>query len=116
MQVPSLGQEDPLEEGTATQSRILAWRMPWTGEPGGLQSTGLHRVRRDEGTWHAHILLSTVHSHQQCARFPVSPHPQQFSSLFLILVRSHSNHYEMSLVPTASGHPRCPACVPLKHL
>ena len=42
--VQSLGQEDPLEEGVATHSRILAWRIPWTEEPGGLQSTGSHRV------------------------------------------------------------------------
>ena len=34
----SLGQEDPLEKGIATQSSILAWRIPWTEEPGGLQS------------------------------------------------------------------------------
>ena len=46
-QVPSLGQEDPLEEGMATHSRILAWRVPWTAEPGGLQSTGLERVGHD---------------------------------------------------------------------
>ena len=39
-QVRSLGQEDPLEEGMAAHSRILAWRIPWTEEPGGLQSTG----------------------------------------------------------------------------
>ena len=38
MQVPSLGREDPLEEGMATHSSILAWRIPWTEEPGGLQS------------------------------------------------------------------------------
>ena len=44
MQVQSLGQEDPLEEGVATHSRILAWRIPWTEEPGGLQSTGSQRV------------------------------------------------------------------------
>ena len=46
-QVESLGQEDPLEEGMATHSSILAWRIPRTGEPGGLQSTGLQRVRHD---------------------------------------------------------------------
>ena len=40
MQVPSLGREDPLEEEMATHSSILAWRIPWTEEPGGLQSTG----------------------------------------------------------------------------
>ena len=38
--VRSLGREDPLEKETATHSSILAWRIPWTGEPGGLQSTG----------------------------------------------------------------------------
>ena len=38
--VPSLGQEDPLEEEMAAHSSVLAWRSPWTEEPGGLQSTG----------------------------------------------------------------------------
>ena len=47
MQVWSLGQKDLLEEDMETHSSILAWRMPWTGEPGGLQSIGLHRVRYD---------------------------------------------------------------------
>ena len=45
--VQSLGQEDPLEEGRATHSGTLAWRIPWTGEPGGLQSTGSQRVGHD---------------------------------------------------------------------
>ena len=44
--VRSLGREDPLEEGMATHSSILAWRIPWTEEPGGLQSMGSQRVRR----------------------------------------------------------------------
>ena len=39
--VPSLGQEDPLEEGMATHSSILAWEFPWAEEPGGLQSTSI---------------------------------------------------------------------------
>ena len=43
-QVRSLGQEDPLEKGMATRSSVLAWRIPWTEEPGGLQSLGLHKV------------------------------------------------------------------------
>ena len=43
-QVPSLGQEDTLENGTANHSSILAWRIPWTKEPGGLESVGLQRV------------------------------------------------------------------------
>ena len=43
-QVQSLGQKDPLEKGMATHSSILAWRIPWTDEPGGLQSMGSQRV------------------------------------------------------------------------
>ena len=42
--VRSLGQEDPLEKGMVTHSSILAWRIPWIEEPGGLQSIGLQRV------------------------------------------------------------------------
>ena len=42
--VRSLGREDPLEKGKAAHSSILAWRTPWTGEPGGLQSMGSQRV------------------------------------------------------------------------
>ena len=45
--VPSLGQEDPLEKGMVTHSSILAWKTPWTEEPGGLQSMGLQRVKQD---------------------------------------------------------------------
>ena len=46
-QVQSLGQEDPLEKDMATHSRILAWEIPWTEGPGGLQSMGLQRIERD---------------------------------------------------------------------
>ena len=45
--VQSLGWEDPLEKGTGTHSRILAWEIPWTEELGGLQSMGSQRVRHD---------------------------------------------------------------------
>ena len=45
--VSKLGQEDPLEEGMALHSSILAWRIPWTEEPGGLQSIGSYTVRHD---------------------------------------------------------------------
>ena len=45
--VRSLGREDPLEKEMATHSSILAWRIPWTEEPGGLQSTGSQRVGHD---------------------------------------------------------------------
>ena len=56
-QVWSLGQEDPLGEEMSTHSSILAWKIPWTEEPGRLQSTGLQRVRHD---W------LTKHTHAQC--------------------------------------------------
>ena len=53
-QVQSLSLEDSLEVGMATHSSILAWRIPWTEEPGGLQSMGLQRVGHDweTNTWH----------------------------------------------------------------
>ena len=49
-QVQSLGQESPLEKGMATHFSILAWRIPWTEEPGGLQSMGSQRDRHDQAT------------------------------------------------------------------
>ena len=49
-QVPSLGQEDPLEEEMAIHFIILAWKIPWTEEPGGLQSMVSQRVRQDWAT------------------------------------------------------------------
>ena len=45
--VRSLGWDDPVEKEIATHSSILAWRIPWTEEPGGLQSTGSQRVGHD---------------------------------------------------------------------
>ena len=47
MQIQSLGGEDSLEKEMATHSSILAWRIPWTEEPSGLQSMGSQRVRHD---------------------------------------------------------------------
>ena len=64
--VCSLGQEDALEEGMATHSSILAWRIPWTEEPGGLQSMGSQRVRHDQNnsarTTHTYDQVSTSSS------------------------------------------------------
>ena len=60
MRVRSLGLEDPLEEEMATHSSILAWEIPWTEEPGGLQSMGSQRVGVTE---HSH----TVHSFMAAA-------------------------------------------------
>ena len=81
-QIQSLGQEDPLEEEMATHSRLLAWRIPWTEEPGGLQPIGSQRVghnwatnthtyniktspqiysARDPGKLHEDRILSWIH-------------------------------------------------------
>ena len=57
--VQSLGREYPLQEEMATYSSIIAWRIPYTAEPDGLQSTGLQRVRHDRVTEH------TIH-HNTC--------------------------------------------------
>ena len=46
-QVQSLGRKDPLEKGVTTHSSILAWKIPWTEKPGGLQSLGLQRAGQD---------------------------------------------------------------------
>ena len=57
------GQEDPLEEGMATHSSILAWRIPWTDEPGGLQSMESQRVGHDLATeqqQHIYILYNNT--------------------------------------------------------
>ena len=51
----SLGGEDPLEEEMATHSSILAWEIPWTEEPGGLQSMQLQRVGHNWATEHSHM-------------------------------------------------------------
>ena len=53
MWVLSLGQEDPLEEEVTTHFSILAWEIPWTEEPGGLQSMGSQRVGHNLATEHA---------------------------------------------------------------
>ena len=58
MRVQSLGQDDPLEEEMAIHSSILVWRIPWTEEPGGLQSMGSQRVRQDLMTEHTHRYIS----------------------------------------------------------
>ena len=60
MQVRSLSWEDPLEEGVTTHSSILAWEIPWTEEPGGLQSTGLQRAGHDGVSEHTDLYTLCV--------------------------------------------------------
>ena len=62
--VQSLGWGDPLEKGMATHSSILAWRIPWTEEPGGLQSVGLQRVRHDWAT-NTPLYLNSPNMHRK---------------------------------------------------
>ena len=70
-----MGQEDSLEEGMATHSSILAWRIPWTEEPGGLQSIGLQRVEE--------VLEKTLESPLDCKEIqPVHPEGNQ-SRIFI---------------------------------
>ena len=92
MQVWSLGQQDPLEKGMATHASILAWRIPWTEEPGRLQSIG-HRVRHDWSDWaHTHadnfkqcqgltpLLPSTDHSHLYLSPPVATASPTDYSA------------------------------------
>ena len=64
--VRSLGWEDPLEKEMATHSRIIAWEIPWTEEPGGLQSMGSKRIGHDLVT-KLQLFLSAVFYNFQCA-------------------------------------------------
>ena len=57
-QVRSLGWEEPLEEGMATHSTILAWRIPWTEEPGGATVHGVAEQDTTETTAHTHTILT----------------------------------------------------------
>ena len=55
-----MGGEDPLEEEMTTHSSILAWKTPWTEEPGGLRSTGSQRIRHDWVTEHTRAFSDTT--------------------------------------------------------
>ena len=77
-----LGQQDPLEKGMTTHSSFLAWRIPWTKEPGGLQSVGLQKVGHDWAT-NTHTHRDT---YQQTLRALFSPRSCQQLLLFLIFL------------------------------
>ena len=82
MLVLSLGQENPLEEEMATHSSILAWRILWTEEPGGLQPKGSQRIRHDLATEHAcRVFLQkswngTLHKCPHYIKMVTHPYPQ----------------------------------------
>ena len=74
-----LGLEDPLEEEMATHSRILAWRIPWAEEPGGLQSMGLKESDTTEWLNHYHPQLSAVFQ-SKFLKWSSPPHPTYLSN------------------------------------
>ena len=74
-QVPYLDGEDPLEKEMATHSSIPAWRIPWTEEPGGLQSMGSQRVKHDRVTYTFSLLygpaLTSIHDYWKNHTIPI---------------------------------------------
>ena len=118
-QVQSLGQEDPLEDKMATHSSILARRIPWTEEPGGLQSMGLQRVRHDWVTEHAcrnpnqdselltitnFLNVDKLHSeHSYTVNAKLQPMTRN-SSGGTMLTTSKGSHHILSSLPTNPLH------------
>ena len=64
--VQSLGWEEPLEKGMAAHSSIVIWKIPWTEEPGGIQSTGSQRVGQDRVTEHSINFYTSLGVHLKC--------------------------------------------------
>ena len=114
-----MGWEDPLQEEMAIHSSILAWRIPWTEEPGGLQSIALQRVRQDcRDLAHTRIIplyestkvffiriyqtifqsgCTILHYHQQRIKVPIASHSsQQFIMSFLDF--NHPKKYVVYLI------------------
>ena len=121
MRVRSLGWEDSLEEEMATQSSVLAWRIPWTEEPGGLPSVGSQRVGRDWakqqcGTWGTWVsaaiptstplspdrgatILGFIRVSPDCPTFVFIPFTRcHFSFLRILYTRTHAIHSPMSVL------------------
>ena len=123
MRIWSLDQEDPLEEGMAAPSSILAWRIPWIEEPGGLQSMGLQQARRDWSNL-AHMQLSALptschsnfHSNVMWLRdFPWPPYRKECSHLPSLVYPStssihlHPIYSVLSMISSLTGDPLYPA-------
>ena len=89
MQDQSLGQKDPLEEEMATRSSIVAWRIPWTEEPGGLQSKESKNTTK-HSTQHPCIICMELSVHRsQCSEGLVPPHPAELTRRNVGDVREH---------------------------
>ena len=98
--VRSLGREDPLEKEMATHSSILAWRIPWTEEPGGLQSMGSQRVGHN---WVTNTFTNTLRKEKE----PWSPKDViyisfkaifEFLELFNIWTKKFHAHYWLQMI------------------
>ena len=96
MQVWSLGQEDPLEEGMATLSSITAWRIPWTEEPDGLQSIGSQRV--------GHNWSDLAHTHTQDVTSGVSEDKRE--SLYDLILKCNYSFFLISSLPISLSLPK----------
>ena len=103
--VPSLGWEDTLEKEMATHSSVLAWRIPWTEEPGGLQSMGSQRswTRLSEFTFTFTVFPA---SNQTCLK--AHPHPPRLGSF--------SSTQARSTIPSLHREPLVPRHSPFQHL
>ena len=101
--VRSLGQEDPLEKGMATHSSILAWRIPWTEEPGGLQSMGSPRARHNWATELAHMTANYVDAPTPLGNsdFKLSL-KKKFSSIHLKHIFFKSSNIKTRTLPLAT--------------
>ena len=87
--VRSLGQEDPLEKEMATHCSILAWRIPWTEEPGRLQSMRSQRVRQDWATERLHFLSFTSQQKGECTyRLPHHASPARLGPVSSTILRN----------------------------
>ena len=106
MQLWSLGQEDPLEEGMAAHSSILAWRIPWTEEPDGRQSTGSQRARHD---WNN---LACMHAKHFSPIYPATPsfhYSCLYSNIVSLALRILFSTWQGHCVSHSLPHPQGPA-------
>ena len=92
LQVRSLDREDPLEKGMATHCGILAWRIPWTGEPGGLQSIGLQRVGHNWVTEHTQISEERMNKRREQVK--IGQHMETIDKVVRIIV-NHTRNQEV---------------------
>ena len=112
-QVQSPGREDPLEKGMATHSSILAWRIPWTEDPGGIQSMGSQRVGHDWAHTHTHTgwMQSSSETGEARGHFSRLLPPtcsESTTSLWKELVHMSAAHLLWLLLKG-----RCPDCLAL---